>query len=101
MDGNEIIKEVLVNRQKWSFVITKTASPHSGLYVDDLCDNDSVNHGLLAVGYGYDEDDIDGGKFWTLKNSWGESWGEKGYIRMAKDANNMCGVATAAEFPLV
>ena len=69
--------------------------------MDDLCDNDSVSHGLLAVGYGFVADDVDGAEFWTLKNTWGRGWGEDGYVRMAKNRNNMCGVATAAEFPLV
>ena len=37
-------------------------------------------HAMLAVGY--DEKQ----KFWILKNSWGEDWGEGGYIRLEKDA---------------
>ena len=69
--------------------------------MDHLCDNDSVNHGLLAVGFGADSAQVENPKFWLLKNSWGEEWGEDGYVRLAKGRNNMCGVATAAEYPLV
>lgn len=39
--------------------------------------------------------------YWLVKNSWGESWGMGGYIAMAKDHNNMCGVATDAVYAVL
>ncbi|KAI3684460.1 hypothetical protein L6452_33684 [Arctium lappa] len=49
---------------------------------------------------GYD----DAQKFWILKNSWGEDWGEGGYIRLQKDAPDpwgMCGILLEASYPII
>ncbi|KAH8370498.1 hypothetical protein KR093_003683 [Drosophila rubida] len=57
-----------------------------------------VNHGVVVVGYG--RDDI-GGDYWLVKNSWGEYWGENGYIRMARNKSNQCKIASHGVYPLV
>jgi cathepsin L len=75
-----------------------------GVFVDDTCLNteNDLNHGVLVVGYGTTTSDDDKNMdYWIVKNSWGSSWGEDGYIRMARNMNNMCGVSTAASYPLV
>ncbi|XP_044513496.1 procathepsin L-like [Gracilinanus agilis] len=72
---------------------------HSGVYFEPQCSSSFLTHAVLVVGYG--SEGIDGKKYWIVKNSWSEVWGDHGYILMAKDENNHCGIATAASYPEV
>ena len=51
------------------------------------CNPDGMNHAVTLVGYGT-EDGLD---FWIVKNSWGKSWGESGYFRIAR-GKGTCGI---------
>lgn len=70
----------------------------SGIYYEPMCSQTQLDHGVLVAGYGINEDDIE---YWLVKNSWGTTWGDQGYIKMARNRDNMCGIASSASFPLV
>lgn len=74
-------------------------SYRGGVYYEPLCGNTlaALDHAVLVVGYGTDQ----GWDYWLVKNSWGTYWGEQGYVRMARNRNDHCGIALKASYPLV
>ena len=55
------------------------------------CNPAMVDHGALAVGYGKNE--TSGQEYYIVKNSWGDTWGEKGYFRvLVQEGDGMCGI---------
>merc|ERR1712188_272594 len=67
-----------------------------GIYDSSSCPTSpsALNHGVAIVGYD------SSAKFWIVRNSWGSTWGEQGYIRMAM-GKNLCGLTDAASYPIV
>jgi C1A family cysteine protease len=61
----------------------------------------SLNHGVLVVGYGTEN----GQDYWLVKNSWGTSWGNNGYVKIAKSSSTndggVCGIAMDPSFPTI
>uniref|UniRef100_A0A8C6SCW4 Cathepsin S n=1 Tax=Neogobius melanostomus TaxID=47308 RepID=A0A8C6SCW4_9GOBI len=66
----------------------------SGVYKDKTCTH-LVNHGVLVVGYGTEN----GQDYWLIKNSWGTKHGDAGYVKMARNRKNQCGIGLYACFP--
>jgi len=79
---------------------------HEGVFDDKKCNHD-LTHAVLVVGYGTERvqipewpyyKDID---YWLIKNSFGQDWGMNGYIKLRRNADNLCGVALRASYPLI
>merc|ERR1711890_225334 len=66
---------------------------YSGGIFDDTSCSHSINHAVACVGYDNAQD------FWIVRNSWGASWGESGYIRMKKKGQNLCGMLSNSCYP--
>ena len=72
----------------------------SGVLTSSSCGT-SLDHGVLIVGYGTEN----GIKYWLVKNSWSTTWGDQGYVKIARsDSTNdqgICGIAMQPSFPTV
>lgn len=64
-----------------------------GIYHEAECSATNLNHAVTIVGYG-----TNGKEFWIVKNSWGNTWGENGYIRILREVNE-CGISLLSVTP--
>ena len=70
-----------------------------GIITEDTC-GDTLDHGVLAVGFDTTADT----PYWIVKNSWGASWGESGYVRLAinvTDTSGQCGILEHPVYPVI
>jgi len=71
----------------------------TGVYYEPSCKSSvsELDHMVLAVGYGFEN----GNDYYIVKNSWGAKWGAEGYIKMARNRNNNCGIASLPTYPIM
>ncbi|KAL8604578.1 hypothetical protein ACOMHN_013358 [Nucella lapillus] len=68
-----------------------------GVYYEPACTEYKLIQCMLVVGYGT----YQGQDYWLVKNSWSSSWGLNGYIMMARNRGNMCGIASSASYAFI
>ena len=72
----------------------------SGVITSDACGT-NLDHGVLVAGYGTENNT----PYWLVKNSWGTSWGENGYVKIGKSDSTrtpgVCGIAMQPSYPVV
>jgi len=93
--------QVAVNQQPVSIAIDaeNIMFYSSGVFDNKNCGT-QLDHGVLAVGYGTDS--TTNQPYWLVKNSWGTSWGEAGYIRFLRASGQgtaICGLNLMASYP--
>jgi cathepsin H len=81
---------VAINASSYGFQTYK-----SGVF-SSTCST-SPNHAVLAVGY----NSVSSGPYWRVRNSWGSSWGDSGFINMAMNdtSKGQCGINTQVAYP--
>lgn len=93
-----------VARQPVSIAIeadTRYFQFYSGGVLTSASCGTNLDHGVLIVGYGEES----GQKYWLVKNSWSATWGDQGYVKIARsDSTNdagICGIAMDPSFPTI
>ena len=91
------------NLRKWPYVVAINATPELYYYSQGIFHSEAIkkegknekgvkpweytNHAVVCVGWGEEIINENVVKFWILKNSWGDQWGEKGYFRINRGVN--------------
>ena len=87
--GRSVSIAVTAGNEYWQY--------YSGGIMDECGSETGVDHGVSLVGVYQDHSD----NYWKIKNSWGPSWGENGYIRLDRDISegNICQVCSYGFYP--
>jgi len=95
--GNETYLAMTVAKGPVAAVISFDAikSYKSGVFHNTRC-SQAPNFAVLIVGYGHDKS---AGDYWILKTPLGTNFGEKGYLRLARGKQNLCGISNRVYYP--
>jgi C1A family cysteine protease len=98
---DQISLKVAVSKQPVSVAIeadTRYFQSYSGGIITSTSCGTNLDHGVLVVGYGEES----GQKYWLVKNSWGSSWGDNGYVKILRSESTndagICGIALTPAF---
>ena len=91
----------ILTKSSFYIIVYKYGAVATGIYasdsafgnyangVFDTCSSSPMNHAVTVVGYGTES----GKPYWVVKNSWGATWGDGGYIKIAR-GNSQCGIGS-------
>lgn len=80
---NTNVVSILVNANGWEDYT-------DGVYDDPTACAGDINHAVNAVGYGYDS--TESKDYWIVKNTWGTTFGESGFIRILREDSESAGI---------
>jgi C1A family cysteine protease len=63
----------------------------------NVCGNGPIDHGVTLVGVYQDATQ----NYWKVKNSWGKTWGENGYVRIDRNQDNLCKICSFGFYPVL
>jgi len=102
--NDQISLKGAVSQQPVSIAIeadTRYFQSYAGGVLTSTSCGTNLDHGVLLVGYGNEN----GQDYWLVKNSWGTTWGDKGYVKIARSSSTndpgICGIAMEPSFPSV
>ena len=102
--NDQLSLKAAVAKQPVSIAIeadTRYFQSYSGGILTSTSCGQNLDHGVTIVGYGSEN----GINYWLVKNSWGTTWGDKGYVKIARSESTndagICGIAMMASFPSV
>lgn len=75
---------------------------YSSGVIDSTSCGTNLDHGVLVVGYGT----LNGKDYWKVKNSWGSSWGNNGYVLIGRNIESepeqgICGILSEPSYPVL
>lgn len=94
-DSNQLLMAISINPVSVGVDADTWAYYSSGIITGSTCGT-AINHGVLVIGYSQSE------KYYIVKNSWGTTWGEQGYIRLSIESGaGACSVQSYPSYPVV